>query len=160
MLVGPRALLERSDHPICEMEYDGLRFGIWFQRSLPNPMARWRYQHSNEMLGGIPDITVFGGGRRLLIDAKRRLVYTKTRSEETYKMLGYLENFRGLFDATPFCGALCFLAESDLFTEMATDRGDRLTIVGAHPDDPGVCALGQRMDTVVSQWLAAITHPT
>lgn len=158
LLAGPRPLSERSDHPICEMRYDSYRFDIWFQRSLPNAMARWQYQHSREMLGGIPDITVLGeSNRRLLIDAKRRMVYTRTRSEETYKMLGYLENFRGLFDATPFCGALCFLSETDLFTELMTDRGDRLVIVGAHPDDPGVCALGQRMDTVASQWLALAT---
>jgi len=73
------------------MQYNDYHFSIWFQRSLPNAMARWQYLHSGQMLGGIPDITVLGdGGRRLLIDAKRRLVVTPTRPEETYKMLGYL----------------------------------------------------------------------
>jgi hypothetical protein len=152
---GPHPLSQRGAGPICEMQYNDYRFGIWFQRSLPHAMARWQYLHSRQMLGGIPDITVFGdGGRRLLIDAKRRWVETQTRSEETYKMLGYLENFRGLFDTVSFCGALCFLSSSDLFTEITTERGDRLFLVGAHPGDPTVCAFGGRMDTVVSEWLS------
>jgi hypothetical protein len=157
-LAGPQPLSERSAHPICEMQYNDFRFSIWFQRSLPTAMARWQYLHSGQMLGGIPDITVLGdGGPRLLIDAKRRLVVTPTRSEETYKMLGYLENFRGLYDTLPFYGTLCFLSDTDLFTEVTTERGDHLFLVGAHPNDPAICALGGRMDTVVSQWLSLAT---
>ena len=158
VLAGPQPLSERSAHPICEMQYNDFRFSIWFQRSLPTAMARWQYLHSGQMLGGIPDITVLGdGSRRLLIDAKRRLVVTPTRSEETYKMLGYLENFRGLYDTLPFYATLCFLSDTDLFTEVTTERGDHLFLVGAHPDDPAICALGGRMDTVVSQWLSLAT---
>ncbi|HEY4258576.1 MAG TPA: hypothetical protein VGM98_00390 [Schlesneria sp.] len=77
-----------------------------------------------------------------------------TRAEETYKMLGYLENFRGLFDPLPFSAALCFITPHDLFTEIATERGDKIVLVGAHPDDPGICAMGGRMDTLIAEWLA------
>lgn len=152
---GPRPLAQRANRPICKMMYEGFGFEIWFQRSLPSAMAKWRYVHSNQTLGGIPDITIIGdGGKRLLIDAKRREVRTRTRSEETYKMLGYLENFRGLFDSLPFSAALCFLSPDDLFTEVSTARGDKVVLVGAHPDDPGVCAMGGRMDTLIAEWLA------
>lgn len=159
IVTGPRPLSERSVHSVCEMQYNGFHFSLWFQRSLPSAMARWQYIHSGQMLGGIPDITVLGdGGRRLLIDAKRRLVVTPTRPEETYKMLGYLENFRGLFDTLPFYAALCFLSDNDLFTEIKTERDDHLFLVGAQPQDPAVCAFGGRMDTVVSQWLSLATN--
>lgn len=159
LLDGPRALSERKLRPVCQMQYDAYQFSVWFQRSLPSAMARWQYRHQPcNSLGGIPDITVIGNdGRRLLIDAKRRLVVTQTRSEETYKMLGYLENFRGLYETTQFCGVLCFLSSSDLFTEIATKRGDRLFLVGAHPDNPAVCAFDGRLDTVVSEWLSLAT---
>lgn len=157
-VAGPHLLSQRGAGPVCEMQYNDYRFSICFQRALPNAMARWQYLDSRRMLGGIPDITVIGQDqRRLLIDAKRRLVVTPTRSEETYKMLGYLENFRGLFDTLPFCAALCFLSSSDLFTQITTERGDRIFLVGAHPEDPAICALGGRMDTVVAEWLSLAT---
>lgn len=152
---GPRLLSQRSGRSICVMRYEGYRFEVWFQRSLPAASARWQYLHSQRSLGGIPDITVVGDdGRRLLIDAKRRKVRTQTRSEETYKMLGYLENFRGLFQTTSFWGALCFLSDADLFTEVAADGGHRIVLIGAHVDDPRICAFGGRMDALVSEWLS------
>jgi hypothetical protein len=157
-VAGPRPLWQRSQ-PICEMTYAGYAFEIWFQRSLPAAMAGWRYVHNDRTLRGSPDITIIGdGGRRLLIDAKRREVRNEsTRSEETYKMLGYLENFRELFGAIPFHAALCFLSSEELFTEVCSARGDKLVLIGAHPDDPGVCAMGGRMDTLIAEWLAHAT---
>ncbi len=98
------------------------------------------------------------GGHRLLVDAKRRQVSTPTRSEETYKMLGYLENFRGLFEELPFWGVLCFLSSNNLFTEIATKRGDKIVLVGAHHSDPEICAMGGRMDTLVGEWLELNRH--
>jgi hypothetical protein len=152
---GPRLLSQRSGRSICVMSYEGYRFEVWFQKSLPTASARWQYIHSQRSLGGIPDITVIGDdGRRLLMDAKRREVRTQTRSEETYKMLGYLENFRGIFQSTPFWGALCFLSDADLFTEVTADGGHRIVLVGAHVDDPRICAFGGRMDTLISEWLS------
>ncbi len=152
---GPRPLSERSGRSICVMHYEGYTSRIWFQKALPTTAAKWKYIHSQKSLVGIPDITVIGDdGRRLLIDAKRREVRTPTRSEETYKMLGYLENFRSLFEMAPFWGALCFLSNTDLFTEVAADGNHRIVLVGAHVDDPRICAFGGRMDTLVSEWLS------
>ena len=81
-------------------------------------------------------------------------VRSPTRSEETYKMLGYLENFIDLFQTGPFCGALCFLSNTDLFTEVVADGNHRIVLVGAHVDNPRICAFGGRMDTLVSEWLS------
>jgi hypothetical protein len=152
---GPHLLCQRSDRCICAMRYEGYLLEIWFQKALPTASARWQYIHSNKMLGGIPDITIVGGdGRRLLVDAKRREVRTPTRSEETYKMLGYLENFRSLFETTSFWSALCFLSDRDLFTELGAHDCHKIVLIGAHVDDPRICAFGVRMDTLVSEWLA------
>jgi hypothetical protein len=152
---GPRPLSERGARAICSMQYEGYQFDIWFQKAFPAASARWTYLHSQRILGGRPDITVVGSdGRRLLIDAKRREVRTQTRSEETYKMLGYLENFRELFQNSQFWGALCFLSNTDLFTEATTVEGHRIVLLGAHIDDPAVCAFGGSMDTLVSEWLS------
>jgi hypothetical protein len=154
-LEGPRPLSQRSRRSICLMRYGNYRFEIWFQLSLPSMAANWRYLSSGRPLAGIPDITVVGNdGRRLLIDAKRREVVTNTRPEETYKMLGYLENFRAIFRQTPFWAVLCFLSEEDLYTEMVTESANKLFLVGAHPQDPTICAFGGRMDTVISEWLS------
>jgi hypothetical protein len=155
ILGGPHPLSERSDRSICEMRYGNYRFEIWFQRSLPSSAAKWQYLSSRRPLTGIPDITVTGNdGRRLLIDAKRREVLTQTRPEETYKMLGYLENFRSIFQITPFWGILCFLSANDLYTEIVTDAGHKLFLIGAHHENPTICALGGRMDTAISEWLS------
>lgn len=155
VLAGPRPLSQRSGRSTCLMRYGNYRFEVWFQLALPSAEANWRYLSSGRPLAGIPDITVMGSdGRRLLIDAKRRDVVTNTRPEETYKMLGYLENFRSIFGPTPFWAVLCFLSERDLYTEIVTQSGNKLFLVGAHPEDPAICAFGGRMDTVISEWLS------
>lgn len=158
ILEGPRMLSQRSNQPICELKYDDCRIEIWFQKSLPSEKARWRYVHSRKVLAGIPDITVIrDDGRRLLIDAKRREARTLTRPEETYKMLGYFENFRTVFSNIPFWGALCFLSDNHLFTEVVTDGGHKVVLLGVHTDDPRICAFGGGMDTLVSEWLSLRT---
>ncbi len=155
IIEGPQRLSERSNSPICTMHYEGYVLEVWFQKALPTSKASWRYVYSQKSLAGIPDITVIGNdGRRFLIDAKRRVVRSPTRPEETYKMLGYLENFKGLFQSAPFCGALCFISNTDLFTEVVAGRNHRIALVAAHVDDPRICALGGRMDTLVSEWLS------
>jgi hypothetical protein len=155
VLNGPRPLSERSDRSICEMRYGNYRFEIWFQKSLPSSVAKWHYLSSRRPLAGIPDITVTGNdSRTLLIDAKRREVLTQTRPEETYKMLGYLENFKDIFHTTKFWGVLCFLSANDLYTEIATEAGHKLFLIGAHHENPAVCAFGGRLDTAISEWLS------
>jgi hypothetical protein len=155
MLAGPQPLSERTDQAICALEYEGYRFEIFYQRALPQTDAGWSYIRSQQPLTGIPDITVFGtDGRRLLIDAKRREARSHTRPEETYKMLGYRENFKGLFENRPFWAALCFLSHSQLYTEMGAKGNQRIVLIGAHPHDPRICAFGGAMDTLTAEWLA------
>ena len=67
---------------------------------------------------------------------------------------GYMENFRNIFTTTPFWGVLCFLSQSALFTEIVGDRGHKLFLIGAHDDNPAVCALAGRLDTVIAEWLS------
>jgi len=161
VLEGPHPLSRRSRGPICKMQYQEYEFDIWFQKGLPGTAARWRYLATRKALIGIPDITVVGSdSRRLLVDAKRREALSQTRPEETYKMLGYLENFRGLFSTTPFWGVLCFLSDSGLYTEIIGDSGQKIFLVGAHDQDPIVCAFAGRIDTVVSEWLSQQSNLT
>jgi hypothetical protein len=151
---GPRALSDKG-RSICEFWYEDYRIEVWFQLPLPSSTARWSYVHpNNQPLRGVPDITLVGGdGRRLLIDAKRREVKTKTRSEETYKMLGYLENFRHSFTSTPFWGVLCFLSEGSLFREITAGK-HKIFLIGAHNSDPLICPFEGRLDTVLAEWLS------
>lgn len=153
---GPRSLAQRGKRSICELSYEGYYVEVWFQKSLPSSAARWTYTHSQQRLRGIPDITIVGSdGRRLVVDAKRREVRTQTRSEETYKMLGYMENFRHAFSASPFWAALCFLSDGPLFTELSAAGGHKMFLIGAHNDDPAVCPFKGSMDTLISEWLSA-----
>ena len=153
---GPRPLAQRGERSICQLSFEGYHVEVWFQRSLPSSVARWTYTHSQKPLRGIPDITIIGSdGRRLLVDAKRREVRTQTRSEETYKMLGYVENFRHAFLASPFWAVLCFLSNGPLFTELSAAGGHKIFLIGAHNDDPVVCPFKGSMDTLISEWLSA-----
>jgi len=150
---GPCPLSQRGRRAIAKLSYREHDIEIWFQRAFSPELAKWRYLDTGKPLAGIPDITVTANGRRLIIDAKRREVVTNTRSEETYKMLGYCENYHALFPAGTFRAALCFLSPNELFTELVTDDGDNVVMVGAHPHDPAVCAFGGRIDAVLTQWL-------
>lgn len=155
LLEGPHPLSARSQNSICRLRYGNYRFDIWFQKAFPASAASWHYLSSKKPLMGIPDITIVGAdGRRLVVDAKRREVLKQTRPEETYKMLGYLENFRPIFSTTPFWGILCFLSQSGLYTELVADAGRKLFLVGAHDENPSVCPFAGRIDTVISEWLS------
>jgi len=66
-------------------------------------------------------------------------------------MLGY---FRSMFTTIPFWGVLCFLSQSALYTEIVGDAGQKLFLVGAHDQNPAVCALAGRLDTVIAEWLS------
>lgn len=151
---GPRALSARSGRPVCIMHYEGYKFEVWFQKALPANAAKWKYTHSENLLGGIPDIIIIGDDdRHLLVDAKRREVRNPTRSEETYKLLGYMENFRPLFAKAPFWGILCFLSSTEFITELSAEGDHRIALVGAHVNDAKSCKFGFHLDRLVGEWL-------
>ena len=88
----------------------GRSVDVRFQQQWPLPTGRWSYRQGDP-LRGIPDVSLSVQEHTpiLFIDAKFRWIEAKdslTRSEETYKMLGYAENFAT--DATHFRGVLIF----------------------------------------------------
>ena len=102
-----RPLYDRGQGPIFRfLDHIG-EIRIWFQRQYPLPSGRWAYVDGGPLVG-IPDVVLTSDGRSpLIIDAKYRWVTSDTRSEETYKMLGYFENFHES-GSTPSFGALIF----------------------------------------------------
>jgi hypothetical protein len=103
---------------------------VWFQNSQPLASGRWRYRHSNQALSGIPDVIVTSGGATpLLIDAKNRVMESRTRPEESYKMLGYLENYREVFNAGRFRAVLVFTGPAEQETHLASDDGELSLLV-------------------------------
>ena len=157
VLVGPRALFERGKLPIYELTFGGKEIAVWFQRALSSADARWRYIHSYNSLRGIPDIIVTRSqGTPLIVDAKYRLAASKTRSEETYKMLGYLENFRNRLQSRGFFGVLIFLSENLLSTDVeSVSGGSRIGLCAAHPTMAAACTLHTRLREIMQQWLTS-----
>ena len=88
----------RRTKPIFTFNYKSKLIEIWFQKQLPPSKSMWSYD-TGDNLRGIPDITVTFEDAYLIVDAKNRMIATNTRSEETYKILGYLENFRSILSS-------------------------------------------------------------
>jgi hypothetical protein len=93
-LAARRSLGARSAGPVEDWIIRGRNVRVWFQRQLPMGDPHWRYEEGGPFTG-IPDVVVAADGLpTLVIDAKYRPGSAESRSEETYKMLGYAENFR------------------------------------------------------------------
>lgn len=120
---------------------------VWFQRQKPMGKPNWSYKDGP--LTGIPDIVVTTRGRPpLVIDAKLRWA-TGTRSEETYKMLGYAENFRES-SGSGFFGVLLFVGPQTTGIDLSgLDKG-RLSLLTHSGDvDPLTELLADR----IAHWL-------
>jgi hypothetical protein len=113
---------------------------VRFQRKEPLPLGRWRYR-DGPAVRGIPDITVSVDGgpfAPLLIDAKNRYVVVSerlTRPEETYKMLGYAENFGSGTATERFRGVLIFPANRTTARIIDGPGGGRLDLVAVNLTD-------------------------
>ncbi|HXS33954.1 MAG TPA: hypothetical protein VN758_09320 [Solirubrobacterales bacterium] len=100
---------------------------VWFQRQKPMGRPSWSYDGGGP-LTGIPDIVVTTDDRPpFVIDAKLRWA-TSTRSEETYKMLGYAENFRAS-PASGFFGALIFVGPETSGIDLSGPDNGRLALL-------------------------------
>lgn len=151
---GPRSLRERGKGPIYVMTCGSAVAEIWFQRQKPVGDPRWRYLGGGP-LTGIPDLVVTMEERSpLVVDAKYRSMRTDTRSEETYKMLGYAENFRETATATGFEGLLLFPGSKSRVTELTGPEDGHLSLVAVEPEAERAEAEAA-LDGVIASWLKA-----
>lgn len=135
---------------------DGRDVAIRFQRMEPLPSGWWSYRDGGH-LRGIPDISLTApasGGAPLLIDAKNRYVSSDriARSEETYKMLGYAENFRPASSPARFRGVLIF--PSDQTAGRIIDGPDegRLDLIAVDLTGDRAFVI-ERLGKAVSAWV-------
>jgi hypothetical protein len=104
-------------------------------------------------LTGIPDIVVTSDERTpLLIDAKLRQMLTRTRAEETYKMLGYIENFRNGLAAGKFQGLLAFIGPSTI-TTLAGPSNSRLVLIAVEQAPALREPSESHLDSEIKHWL-------
>ncbi|WP_252106995.1 MULTISPECIES: hypothetical protein [unclassified Halomonas] len=154
LLDGPHALYQNRKYPIYDFELEGDRIRVFFQRSLPHENARWAYTSTSAKIRAIPDIIVIANEVHYIIfDAKNRLVTGSTRSEETYKMLGYFENFNSILKGKSNWGVLAFTS-NDLFRRtLVSDNGRRLELISAHPKNPTKCGFSSDVRSIINEWL-------
>jgi hypothetical protein len=130
IVIGPEPLHRRSAGPIYRLRLKEKEIEVWFQRQLPMGTARWQYASSEKQLRGIPDIVISDGiNVPLVVDAKFRKAKSESRSEETYKLLGYAENFRDAYGERGFQGILVFIGESSLETLLIGPYHGRLSLI-------------------------------
>lgn len=149
---GPVALHHPSGEIYRYRSLEGVPVTLRFQRKKPLPDGRWRYR-GGAPLSGVPDITLAtdtDDPRVLLIDAKNRFMRSSrtARSEESYKMLGYAENFGGVLGNRPFHGVLIFPADQDASRVLDGPASGRLDIVGVDLDGDRSSALAALSESI------------
>lgn len=153
---GPVPLTENRRQPIYTFLLDSDSIEIWFQHSIQSENAEWSYESTSSPLRGIPDISLIANGsHHLLVDAKNRLVTSNTRPEETYKMLGYFENFRSLLNTGSSWGVLAFISNDDFARSLISRNGRRLELIGAHPTSHTMCTFNQSITNILLKWINA-----
>jgi hypothetical protein len=143
----------RKNQPIFVFKYKSNPIEIWFQKQLPPSKSCWSYDVGEKNLRGIPDITVTCGQAYLVIDAKNRMITTNTRSEETYKILGYLENFQAILSSSNNWGLLIFTSKESFSRSLSSDDGKRILLTGAMVNDENSCDMHFQLMTYISEWL-------
>lgn len=128
--LGPEPLHRRGSGPIYSLTDGEQVIKVWFQRQRPLGAGLWRYAVSGNLLRGIPDIVITGENKvPLLIDAKFRKANSESRPEETYKMLGYAENFRATYGGKGFHGLLAFIGDTSAETVLHGPGDGRLSLI-------------------------------
>ncbi len=129
-------------------------FEIWFQTPLPSEEAEWFYDSTASSLRGIPDITIIANKKhRLIIDAKNRMVSGTTRSEETYKMLGYFENFKKSIGKTTDWGILAFVSLNGFSRSIRARNGRSLELISANPALLSDCNFSEKIELILRSWI-------
>lgn len=101
----------------------------------------WKYTDNNQMLRGIPDITIqykSVENSLIMIDIKNKIRFNRTNSEEIYKMIGYFDNFKKTFKQynTDFIkdSFLIFRNDTSPFIEnLENDEGKNIHILSVSP---------------------------
>lgn len=151
---GPQPLHRRDRGPIYRFRCGAAEVNLWFQRQAPLGEPRWTYQEAHQPLTGIPDLVVsMNTHSLLLIDAKYREVTRSTRPEETYKMLGYAENFRNRVTASGFQGMLIFVGDRDSITTLTEPGGGKLRLVVVNQTRTAGGSSAQLFDAVLQEWI-------
>lgn len=154
LIDGPCKMTENRRKPIYVIEFSSNRIEIWFQSSLPSEEASWLYDSTGNALRGIPDITVVANGsHRIIIDAKNKMVTGTTRSEETYKMLGYFENFRRTLEAETNWGILAFVSLNGFSRSLKSSNGRLLELISAHPATLADCNFVNDIKPILQKWI-------
>ena len=153
----PRKLTDRGMYPICVFEKNGLELEVWFQKKISTPSA-WKYSKTGRELIGMPDIVITSSnGFRMIIDAKNKLVTTNTRAEETYKILGYFENYKDSLASGNNWGLLIFTTLSSLSTSLESDSGSKILLTAAHAMTLEKCEAKNEMTNYIGKWLDTIS---
>ncbi len=154
LIEGPLPLTVNRQRPIYTFQMGDDCIEIWFQRSLDSGSSVWNYEANGKSLRGIPDITVVANNCHfLLVDAKNRLVTGNTRSEETYKMLGYFENFNPMLRGASSWGVLAFVSFKGFFQSLQSPPGRRIVMISADPKSPGDCLFRPQFIELLQGWL-------
>ncbi len=154
--VGPLPLHHRNSGPIAICNRGDTTVEVWFQRQEPLGIPRWRYEHSKQPLSGIPDIVASSSGiPPLIMDAKFRLLTGPTRSEETYKLLGYAENFRDPVRLPFLSGLLIFPSSSpdSSITTLATVDQGHISILGIGTQQADSSTDPEYLNDIIEQWI-------
>lgn len=147
-------LYKRNKGPVAKFQMGKRIFEVFFQTGFSNSAASWRYLNSGHNLRGIPDILVKSSdGFMFLLDAKNRATEAQTRSEETYKILGYYENFSDILSSSGNWTALIFPSYSALNNTVVSRNQNRVCLLGAHPTDPEECAFRSNLVSSLLSWL-------
>ena len=130
---------------------------VWFQRQWPLGTGSWRYDGGSG-LRGIPDIILTHSLRAMpmVIDAKYRYAVEGTRAEETYKLLGYAENFRDRLE--PFWGLLCFVGMAVSDNSMSGPKDGRIVVLRCDEKLDDVASYDNALDHAIQKWTAAVEH--
>lgn len=158
LIDGPCKMTESRRKPIYVIGLAACRIEIWFQSSLPSERADWFYDSTGNTLRGIPDITVVANGNhRMIIDAKNKIVKGATRSEETYKMLGYFENFRDALEAESNWGVLAFISFNGFSRTLSSSNGRLLELISAHPTSSEDCTFMEKLKPILKAWVDRVS---
>lgn len=154
ILHGPSKMFESRRKPIYIFDLESIHIEVWFQRSLPSENTEWFYDSTGSGLRGIPDITIIANSKhRLIIDAKNRIVTGTTRSEETYKMLGYFENFRATLGGETNWGVLAFVSPNGFSRSIKSSNGRCLELISANPTTLSDCNFSEDIIKILKAWI-------